>query len=97
MEDGLSPTDTKWLPHSTDLPEFINIDPITFHALRLNMAISLLSKASAASPLHHISLTAISQEPCIMVTHIEFLPFPVAAVTWQTQNLQSSAQQYCHR
>jgi hypothetical protein len=50
MEDGLSPTDTKWLPHSTDLPEFINIDPITFHALRLNMAISLLSKASAASP-----------------------------------------------
>jgi hypothetical protein len=50
MEDGLSPTDTKWLPHSTDLPEFINIDPITFQALRLNMAISLLSKASAASP-----------------------------------------------
>ncbi len=28
----------------------INIDPITSHALRLNMAISLLSKASAASP-----------------------------------------------
>jgi hypothetical protein len=32
-----------------------------------------------------------------MVTHIEFLPFPVAAVTWQTQNLQSSARQYRHR
>jgi hypothetical protein len=45
-------------------------------------------------PLHHISLTAISQEPCIMVTHIEFLPFPVAAVTWHpSQSLSISS--YC--
>ncbi len=32
-EDGLSPTDTEWHPHSTDLPEFIHNKPIPLHAL----------------------------------------------------------------
>jgi hypothetical protein len=40
-------------------------------------------------PWHHISVTAISQEPCIMVTHTEFLPYPAAAVTYpQSQSRQ---------